>query len=98
MLLHCPEHCEERRRLGAFILDMLRENHFLPRIVPLIGDDIEDEEKMQFLTDCSVMPKVIEATQIYGEIVHQLCFKISRTWCRSIHVARSKKLGRYSRD
>ena len=98
MLLHCPAVSEERRRLALFTSKLVLENNVLEDIVPILSDEYEDDVKVQFLADCSTLPKIISAFQIHGEIIHQLCFKISRTWCRSIHVARLKKLGRYYKD
>ena len=98
MLLHCPAFSDERRRLCLFTSNLMLENSILEDIVPILSDNYEDDIKAQFLADCSVLPQVITATQIHGEIVHELCFKISRTWCRTIHVARLKKLGRWYKD
>jgi hypothetical protein len=47
---------------------------------------------MQFSIDCSVLPLVIYSYQLHGLIIHQQLFKITRTWCRSLHVARMKAL------
>ena len=98
MLLHCPTLSDVRRRLCLFISKLVGEYTFLGDLVRLFWNNVEDDEKVQFLTDCSVIPYIIEATQIHGDIVHRLCFRISRTWCRSIHVARLKKLGRFYKD
>ena len=98
MLLHCPALSDERRRLCLFISKLAGEYTFLGDLVRLFLNNVEDDEKVQFLTDCSVLPYIIEATQIHGDIVHRLCFRISRTWCRSIHVARLKKLGLFYKD
>ena len=52
-------------------------------------------KNLQFLMDCSVLPLAITTYQEYGAIIHQDLFRVSRTWCRSVHVARLKALGRY---
>ena len=40
----------------------------------------------QFLTDCSVLPDVIVATQAHGqEGVHRHLFNVTRTWCYCLH-------------
>ena len=98
ILLHCVSLTAERRRLLDFTKTLIDQNPFLENIVPLLLNNAKDEDKMQFLIDCSVLPQVIDGTQKYGDIIMNLCFKISRTWCRSLHIARSKGLGRYSSD
>ena len=52
---------------------------------------------MQFIIDCSVLPLVISSYQSHGGIIHQHLFKITRTWCRSLHISRMKKLGRFNK-
>ena len=50
----------------------------------------------QFLIDCSVIPQIIAATQIYGpDTLHHL-FHITRTWIYSLHRERLKLLGRWN--
>ena len=47
----------------------------------------------QFLVDCSPLPEVIEVVQVYGaEALHHL-FRVTRTWCYSLHRERLKLLG-----
>ena len=50
----------------------------------------------QFLLDSSVIPEVINAVQLHGEQVLYLIFKVSRTWCYSLHRKRLKLLGRWN--
>ena len=49
----------------------------------------------QFLLDCSVIPEVISLVQIHGEDVLATLFKLTRTWCYSIHRERLKILKRW---
>ena len=50
---------------------------------------------IQFMLDCSAIPVVISSVQSLGdEVLHHL-FKISRTWCYSLHRARLRLLGRW---
>ena len=50
---------------------------------------------IQFLLDCSTLPEIIALVQIHGDkLLHQL-FKVTRTWCYSIHRDRLKLLGRW---
>ena len=50
----------------------------------------------QFLVDCSVLPDVIRACQDYGQgVVHSHLFRVTRSWCYSLHRDRLKLLGRW---
>ena len=50
----------------------------------------------QFFLDCSTIPEVISAAQLLGPWVLERLFKISRTWCYSLHRERLKILGRWN--
>ena len=52
-----------------------------------------DEYKMQFLLDCGAVPQVIKAVQQHGPQVSNLLFKLTRTFCYSVHRDRLKQLG-----
>ena len=69
----------------------------LKKIVNMYLYSEDEEDRMQFIIDCSVLPLVIASYQLHGQIIHQQLFKISRTWCRSLHVARMEAFGRYSK-
>ena len=45
---------------------------------------------VQFILDCSVLPRVITAVQDYGKIILDILFYLTRTWCFSIHRQRMK--------
>ena len=84
-----------RRRLIAFTKKYIA---YKPVLKPIIENYLFSQDEticMQFLMDCSVLPLVITTYQEYGAIIHQDLFRVSRTWCRSVHVARLKALGRY---
>ena len=44
-----------------------------------------EQDLMQLLLDCSSLPPVISAAQIYGEQISNDLFYIGRTWCFAIH-------------
>ena len=51
----------------------------------------------QILTDCSVLPDVIRAAQVYGaDTVHGHLFHVTRMWCYCLHRDRLKLLGRWT--
>ena len=49
----------------------------------------------QFLIDCSVMPEVLSLIDSHGEHVLPTLFKMTRTFCYSIHRERLKHLNRW---
>ena len=53
-----------------------------------------EHNQVQFLLDCSVLPEVIHASQKDSKIL-SLLFKVTRTWCYSMHRARLKMLDRW---
>ena len=95
ILLHCAGLTEVRRRLVAFTGKMTDDKPVLKQIIESYLFSQDEELRMQFLMDCSVLPPVITAYQEYGATIHQSLFRVSRTWCRSVHVARLKALGRF---
>ena len=95
ILLHCAGLTEVRRRLVAFTGKMTDDKSVLKQIIETYLFSQDEELRMQFLMDCSVLPPVITAYQEYGATIHQSLFRVSRTWCRSMHVARLKALGRF---
>ena len=54
-----------------------------------------EETRVQFVLDCSVLPLVITAAQHDKEVL-SILFKVTRTWCYSLHRTRLKLLGRWS--
>ena len=96
IILHCSALTETRRRLKKFTTEYIADK---PVLKPLVENYLlhSDDQMlcMQFIIDCSVLPLVISAYQSYGAIIHQTLFKITRTWCRSLHVSRMKQLGRF---
>ena len=95
ILLHCDGLTEVRRRLVAFTRKFADDKPVLKKIIDTHLFSQDEDLRMQFLMDCSVLPPVISAYQEYGATVHQSLFRVSRTWCKSVHVARLKSLGRF---
>ena len=98
IFIQCGGLTSERRRLETFTKDFLSDKPVLQPIVnTYLLKTTDSYLRMQFFLDCSVLPLVISTFQTYGVIIHQQLFRISRTWCRSLHVARLKALGRYNK-
>ena len=95
IILYCNGLCETRRRLLSFTTDFIADKPILQPIIDAYLFSSDSNTTMQFLLDCSLLPLVIQAKQKYGPSIHQTLFKITRTWCRSLHRDRLKCLGRY---
>ena len=94
ILLHCGSLAHTREGLVKFTLNYSKS-------VPLISDTMlsltspSNPLYFQFLLDCSVIPEIIKHVQRQGVQVLEHFFKISRTWCYSMHRERLKLLGRW---
>ena len=95
IILRCPALTEVRRRLFRFTTDYVLDKPVLKTICDAYLKTDDTSTCMQFLLDCSILPLVITAFQDYGAIIHFHLFKITRCWCRSLHHARLRLLGRY---
>ena len=96
ILVRCPALDKTRRRLEAFTLNFAADKPYLLRLLSeYLLNCTDDDISAQFLVDCSILPNVISAYQQLGSMVHEDLFRITRTWCRSLHVDRIKLLGRY---
>ena len=91
-LLRCEALSEKRRRLMLLSSNLLAD---LPLLTPIFHSYFYCNDpclQMQFLLDCSTLPLVISARQLYGDIVHRSLYKFTRTWCWSLHNARKRFL------
>ena len=98
IVLQCSGLSETRRRLLIFTLDYVAAHPYISKIVWTYLYSVSPTIVMQFILDCSVLPMVISAYQEHGPTVHAHLFKITRTWCRSLHRDRLRALGRYTKD
>ena len=90
----CPRMAER----GALLLEYSRSLATKSPTCSSILDNImhsDEETRVQFVLDCTVLPPVIAAAQHDKEVLPLLC-KITRTWCYSLHRTRLKLLGRWS--
>ena len=94
-LLHCLALSEQRRRLAAQASNILASNPVFKPIFDAYLFCNDDNLRLQFLLDCSILPMVIQAYQLFGDYVHNFLFKMTRSWCRSLHRERAKLLGHY---
>ena len=88
----------KQRQLEDFTLNFVADKPVLqPIVFSYLLKTTDNYLRMQFLLDCSVLPLVITSFQAHGDIIHKQLFRISRTWCRGLHVGRMKSLGRYNK-
>ena len=93
ILVQCHSYNECKRRLLSLWLSTA--NRVVLKLV-LEALSSDTEYFVQFLLDCSVLPKVVDAVQIHGRtILHEL-FYLTRSWCFSIHRQRMRFLGRWN--
>ena len=94
ILLYCPALSETRQRLAKFTL---RYAQSVPIIGRILCTYLQPSNPMifQFLLDCSTIPEVIRLVQEQGKVYLSHLFKVTRTWCYSLHRGRLKILGRW---
>ena len=66
------------------------------QVVNNILSSDSQNEVMQFLLDCSVIPEVINCVQQHGSYILNDLFYVGRTWCFSIHCERMKRLCKWN--
>ena len=94
ILLKCRSLDKVRERLVKFTLNYSLSVPFLSDIL-LTMTQPTHTQFLKFLLDCSAIPEVIFRKQVLGDIVLHHLFKVSRTWCYSLHRERLKLLGRW---
>ena len=95
LIPRCPSLQERRALLLEYSRTVLHGSTVCSTIFENILKAEEEELFVQFLLDCSVLPPVISGAQLDKEVL-PLLFKITRTWCYSLHRTRLKLLGRWS--
>ena len=89
----CPLLADRRDALLEYSLSLAEQS---PLCLPIINTALAggDEAWVQFVLDCSTSADTIVATQSDPQILKVL-FKITRTWCYSLHRSRMKLLGHW---
>ena len=93
ILVTCPAYQEPRERLKRMWLSSQE-----PTIHQLASEALSSspEKFLQFVLDCTVIPSVITAKQIHGQVVFQKLFHLTRTWCFTVHRERMRLLNRWN--
>ena len=93
ILVHCQAYSPMRAKLTRLWLGSSN-----PIVLELASQALVSSSSylLQFILDCSVIPRVITATQHYGTDLLYSLFHLTRTWCFSIHRERLKIYGRWN--
>ena len=87
ILASCKSLAPTRARLAQFTSNYVKN---IPVLAQLVLELSQPTYKLivQFLLDCSAIPSVITLTQLHGKHILSHLFKITRTWCFSLHKKR----------
>ena len=94
ILVHCGSLADTRAGLVDFANTYCQEIAEITELVNLFCNPLHPQFS-QFLVDCSCLAQVITSAQLHGDMVLHHIFRITRTWCYSLHRARLKLLGRW---
>ena len=97
LLPNCPILQDRSRLLLDYMKNILEKSVPCSTILDTIILQAKDNPSIwvQFVLDCSVLPQVIAAGQD-DPLVLPLLFKVTRTYCYSLHRTRLKILGRWT--
>ena len=91
----CPCLQERRELLISYGRDRLAESPVASSIFEHILASQDSDILVQFLLDPSAVPEIIAATQNNPTILPMI-FRVTATWCYSLHRARLKLLGMWT--
>ena len=69
------------------------ESDHLYYIITFILQSENRQLLMQLIIDCTVIPEVIQITQVFGTKTRDRLLYLGRTWCYNIHRERMNQLG-----
>ena len=95
IIFSCQGLSDTRLRLVNFTKNYVANK---PILQPIIDAYLFETRDIfcQFIVDCSVLPLVIAAYQLYGPTIHEHLYHITRTWCHTLHRDRLRHLGRWN--
>ena len=97
ILVDCPALKDYRLKMASYTA-----NHVAEKVPPEVGAIIlqlcsrNNPQLCQVLLDCSSIPEVITAVQLYGKEVIEYFYEVTRTWIYVLHRERLKILGRWN--
>ena len=97
LLPKCPILQDHSKILLDYMKNILEKSVHCSTILDTIIDESKDNPStwVQFVLDFSVLPQVISAAQDDPSVL-PLLFKVTRTYCYSLHRTRLKILGRWT--
>ena len=94
ILASCRSLSGVRQNLVNFTIQYSEKVPFLADII-LKYTNPNNPWFFQFMIDCSTIPEIISTSQLFGKEIHYHLFKVTRTWCYSLHRERMRLLGRW---
>ena len=91
----CPHLLERKALLVEYARSVLSSSEVCLSIFTNILDNGKEDEQVQLFLDCSAIPCVISANQDDKTVI-PLLFRVTRTWCYSLHRTRLKLLNRWT--
>ena len=93
LLLHCKALSLTRGKLLKLCDKVAQESVHLYSIITNILQSDNEQLHMQLILDSSVLPAVVQTTQLLGTSVRDRLLYIGRSWCYNIHRERMRQLG-----
>ena len=92
ILPRCPHLIEKAKLLTKFAFEAFFESHAATKIFYNILNSEDDDKKVQFFLDPTVIPEIIAASQEQNLI--NLFLGVTTTWCYSLNRERVKLMGK----
>ena len=90
LVLSCPALQPSRQTCIDFLLSVAHEHPIMKTWIMDTLCSIDTTLVMQFLLDCSTLPRVISLVETHGTHVLSILFRATRNWCYSLHRKRSR--------
>ena len=95
LLVSCSSLAYRREVLFEYWDNLAQQNPVISCVISTIKI-APDDTVVQFLLDCTAIPEVSALAETYGNQILSIFFKMTRTFCYSIHRERLKLLNRWS--
>ena len=92
IIIDCIAYTETRQKLLSMWLSTQSQEVYKLVLHALTSSK---DYLLQFILDCSSLPNVIAASQVYGEVIFREVFRLTRTWCFAMHRERLRIHGRW---
>ena len=92
LLTNCPCLTTTRLVLEEYNSNLIQAHPYVLQLYNLCLA----QNAVQFWLDCSTMPPVIKAVQVYGDVILETLFRMTRNFCHGLHKARMSMLSEMS--